>query len=814
MSEREFTIDELEAQIAAVDKTLSGRRLDLYKPYPKQELFHRLGGDPSITDRLLMAGNQAICVDEPVLTPTGWVRMGDIKVGDDVIGSNGQPTRVCNVFDRGVAPVYRVTTRDGSSVRCSNDHRWLVWLESEDDWVDVDTVFLWQLDYTQAHERPKLPLVAPIEFQSEKLPIDPYVVGLMIGDGSMTQGCATFSTADEELVDALQTEFDVVDIRRPARPYGWRLRGDAKRRLTDIGVYGYRSEEKRIPRAYEFASAKDRLALLQGLMDTDGTVSKEKGASFCSTSPFLAATVAAISRSLGGNASINKRLGYTSRGLNKNGHDFYIVHVKLPLGLPPFRLKRKSERYLPTKEPVKVIHSVVREADAECRCITVDALDHLFVTKDYLLTRNCGKTLCAAAEVAMDLSGNYPPWWAGKRFQTNTRIWVGSPTSQTTRDAAQYLLMGPPGEFGTGMIPAKSIVDFSKATHGVPNALESVMVKHTSGKISQLQFKSYDQGRIRWQSATIDKIWFDEEPPMDIFVEGRTRTNVPGNCTMMTFTPLLGMSEVVIRFLQEKPMGSIVVPMTIVDALHYSPEQRDRIIAGYPIHERKARAMGIPILGSGAVFPIEEETLTADAFPIPDHWPRICGMDIGWEHPTACSWMAWDRDTDTIYVYDVHRVKEQTPVFHAATMKAKGAWIPTAWPHDGLQHDKGSGAQIAKQYRDLGVNMLKEKSTHAPEKGKKEGTGGYGLEAGITDLLSRMQTGRFKVFKHLNDWFQEYRMYHRKDGLIVKQHDDLMSATRIGVMMLRFAKQKRQDLNQTPKVPAFQASYSSTGVLG
>lgn len=437
------------------------------------------------------------------------------------------------------------------------------------------------------------------------------------------------------------------------------------------------------------------------------------------------------------------------------------------------------------------------------------------ITDRLLMAGNqLGKTMCAAAEVAMHLTGQYPPWWAGKRFQTAVRFWVGSPTSQTTRDAAQYLLMGPPGEFGTGMIPAKSINDFSKATHGVPNALESVMVKHISGKISQLQFKSYDQGRIRWQSATIDGVWNDEEPPMDIYVEGRTRTNVPGNFTMTTFTPLLGMSDVVIRFLQEKPAGSIVIPMSIHDALHYSPAQRESIIAGYPIHERKARAMGIPILGSGAVFPIEEETLTADAFPIPDHWPRICGMDIGWEHPTACAWLAWDRDTDTIYVYDTHRVKEQTPVFHAATMKAKGPWIPTAWPHDGLQHDKGSGAQIAQQYRNLGVNMLKEKSTHAPEKGKKEGTGGYGVEAGITDLLSRMQTGRFKVFKHLNDWFQEYRMYHRKDGLIVKQHDDLMSATRIGVMMLRFAKQKRQDLNQSPKVPAFQASYSSTGVLG
>jgi hypothetical protein len=165
-------------------------------------------------------------------------------------------------------------------------------------------------------------------------------------------------------------------------------------------------------------------------------------------------------------------------------------------------------------------------------------------------------------------------------------------------------------------------------------------------------------------------------------------------------------------------------------------------------------------------------------------------------------------------VYDTYRVKEQTPVVHAAAMKAKGTWIPVAWPHDGLQHDKGSGAMIANQYREQGVNMLKEKATHKPEKGKKEGTGGYGIEAGISDMLSRMQTGRLKVFRQLGDWLEEYRGYHRKDGLIVKEHDDLMSATRVGIMMLRFSITKPKPTMNIPVMPKFEGSYGSTGILG
>lgn len=439
-------------------------------------------------------------------------------------------------------------------------------------------------------------------------------------------------------------------------------------------------------------------------------------------------------------------------------------------------------------------------------------------THNYLnsgvISHNCGKSMAAAAETAYHLTGNYPDWWKGKRFTKATKGWVGCVTAQALRDAAQCLLIGEIGAWGTGLIPAKSIVDWSKTPHGVPNSLDSVRVKHKTGGVSSVQFKTYEQGRERWQGATLDWVWYDEEPPIDIWSEGRTRTNVPGNFTYMTFTPLLGMSDVVVRFLREKPEGSIVIPMGIEDALHYTPEQRRHVIAGYPEHERKARAYGIPVLGSGAVFPIDEQQLVVDPIQIPSHWSRICGLDIGWDHPTACVWMAWDRDTDVVYVYDTYRVKEQTPVVHAAAIKAKGSWIPVAWPHDGLQHDKGSGAQIAKQYRELGVNMLKDKATHAPEKGKKEGTGGYGIEAGIQEMLARMQTGRFKVFRTCGDWFEEYRTYYRKDGLIVKERDDLMSASRIATMMLRFSKVRTASGPTVPMMAPATGSYASTGLLG
>lgn len=226
-------------------------------------------------------------------------------------------------------------------------------------------------------------------------------------------------------------------------------------------------------------------------------------------------------------------------------------------------------------------------------------------------------------------------------------------------------------------------------------------------------------------------------------------------------------------------MSRAIVRMTIEDAEHYTPEQRAAIIASYPEHEREARVKGLPTLGSGRVFPVKEELITIEAIPIPSHWVRINGLDFGYDHPFAAASCAWDRDADVWYVTAIYRESKATPVIHSASIKPWGQWIPCAWPHDGLQHDKGSGDQLAALYREQGLNVLPERATFED--------GGNGVEAGVTEMLDRMQTGRFKVFSHLKEWFDEFRLYHRADGKIVKERDDLLCATRYAVMMKRFA---------------------------
>jgi hypothetical protein len=229
-------------------------------------------------------------------------------------------------------------------------------------------------------------------------------------------------------------------------------------------------------------------------------------------------------------------------------------------------------------------------------------------------------------------------------------------------------------------------------------------------------------------------------------------------------------------------MSKHVTRMTIEDAEHYTPEQRAAIIASYPLHERDARIKGIPSMGSGRVFPISEDDITCAPFPIPDAWVQINGLDFGWDHPFAAINAAWDRDADCFYVCKEYAARESTPVVHTAAIKPWGDWIPCAWPHDGLQHDKGSGETLKAQYAAQGLKMLTEKATFED--------GGNGVEAGVIDMLDRMQTGRWKVFSTCQGWLGEFRQYHRKDGLIVKVLDDRISASRYALMMRRHAATK------------------------
>ncbi len=394
-----------------------------------------------------------------------------------------------------------------------------------------------------------------------------------------------------------------------------------------------------------------------------------------------------------------------------------------------------------------------------------------------------GKTYCGAGEVSYHLTGLYPDWWSGRRFDKPVKAWAGGVTNITTRDTVQMHLLGDLRNrdlLGTGAIP-RSHLDVSKISwaRGIPDAVDTAFVRHVSGGESVIQFKSYEQGREKWQAATLDFVWFDEEPPTEIYAEGKTRTNATGGMVFLTFTPLEGITEVVRQFLYDiNPYRNTTV-MTIDDALHYSASEKQRILASYQPWELEARAFGRPILGSGKIFPIARDVIACEPFTFPNHFAQINGIDIGWDHPTAAVNLGYDRDSDIVYVAKTFRRKESTPMQIAPSLLEWGAWIPWAWPHDALQHDKNAGYQTSQLYSDHGLKMLPERATW-PD-------GSNSVEAGVIDMLERMQSGRLKVFNTCDDWFQEMDLFHRKNGQIVKINDDLLSATRYAIMMLRYA---------------------------
>ena len=398
-----------------------------------------------------------------------------------------------------------------------------------------------------------------------------------------------------------------------------------------------------------------------------------------------------------------------------------------------------------------------------------------------------GKTRSAAAEVAMHLTGIYPPWWKGRQFTTSTDWIVAAPTNELCRDILQLALVGPMSEgekspSGTGWIPSDRITDYSWRQCGVSNVMDSLRVRHASGKISLCTFKSYEQGPVKFQGVARDGIWLDEEPTdYEIYTESLTRTLDTNGVVMFTRTPLFGLSEVIKHFTDGGP-GIYYKNVTWDDAPHLDEQAKKQLMLSYPEHERDTRAKGIPMMGSGNVYGVPDELIMCEPFEIPDHFRRICGIDFGIDHPAAAAWIAHDADADVIYVYDCYKERGQTAAYHSQAIKSRGGWIPVSWPHDGMIRDKGGGVALKDQYMAQGVNMLGFSARYDDAKG-----GGQSREPITLEILERMRTGRFKVFNHLNDWFEEKRMLHRKDGKIVPERDDIESATRYAMMMLRCA---------------------------
>ena len=217
--------------------------------------------------------------------------------------------------------------------------------------------------------------------------------------------------------------------------------------------------------------------------------------------------------------------------------------------------------------------------------------------------------------------------------------------------------------------------------------------------------------------------------------------------------------------LPQVPVGTFARPQP----RHHDDRRRAALLSGAARenYRRLSRARtrgarkGNTRTRSGRIFPISEEDISIPARIFPREFARIRGLDFGWDHPFACVELVHDRDEDVLYVVKCHKQRQSTPIIHAATIRAWGnEWVPIAWPHDGLVSDKGSGMELATQYRNQHLNMLPERATFLD--------GGSGVEAGLMEMLGRMQTGRLKVFAHCTEWFEEFRLYHRKEGKVVK----------------------------------------------
>lgn len=401
-----------------------------------------------------------------------------------------------------------------------------------------------------------------------------------------------------------------------------------------------------------------------------------------------------------------------------------------------------------------------------------------------------GKTTCGAMEVAIHATGMYPDWWEGSRFKGPVRVLCGSNTNEQTRDNLQAELFGDPTDdkmLGTGAVP-KDMIGERIRKPGVPNAFDSIAVRHVNGGMSRVMFRAYEQGAKKHMGSRIDLGWMDEEPPQEIYSQYLRGTFATGGKLLLTFTPEEGVTDVVHQFMTDLKQGQALLTATWDDAPHMTPERRKEFLDQIPQHEREMRTKGIPKMGSGLVFPVKDEDIVIDPIDIPSHWPRIIGMDFGWDHPSAAAFMAWDRDTDTTYLYHEYRQSNAIiPVVASAVKNASEPWMPVAWPHDGMKRDQQSGRPLADLYRKEGLNMLAKPFSNPPPPGKKDGDGGQGVEVGIMAMLTAMEEGRFKVFSNCREWLEEKGTYHRKDGQIVAKRDDLVSASRYAYQSRRYA---------------------------
>ena len=437
------------------------------------------------------------------------------------------------------------------------------------------------------------------------------------------------------------------------------------------------------------------------------------------------------------------------------------------------RSRNKIMQYYPEKGPLR---RELYGKHMECFAAGRDHRERLF-----LAGNRCGKTEGVGAyEMAVHLSGRYPVWWEGRRFDRPISAWAAGDTNQTTRDILQAKLLGKVSRraedtmdaesgLGTGMIPGDAIRSTAPKA-GLPDAIEVAYVRHASGGTSVLRFKSFESGREAFQGTEQDVVWLDEEPPADVYIESLMRTmgtgSFAGGIVLLTFTPLNGWSEVIGKFLNEEERAAAnrhVTQASWDDVPHLSESEKAEMLATLPPYLRDARTKGIPQLGAGAIYQIPESELTEKDFEIPRHFPRAYALDPAWNR-TAALWGALDPHSGVVHLYAEHYYAHMEAGENARAIRARGEWIPGIVDPAARGRSAVDGQQLMQNYLDLGLDLTPAVNTR---------------EAGIQLVWERMLSGRLKVFASLANFWKEYRLYRRDDkGQIVKKHDHLMDCLR------------------------------------
>ncbi|MCL4273176.1 MAG: hypothetical protein KJZ77_04835 [Anaerolineales bacterium] len=352
-----------------------------------------------------MGWGKAGRITSRIYTPDGYKLMGEIKVGDQVINPDGGYANVIGVFPQGVMDIYRVTFSDGSSTEVTQDHLWAVnsplrkWRGRPLQIKSLREIMSKPLIHpTTGNYQVFIPMVQPVEFSKRELPLDPYLLGVLLGDGSLTKSTIFFTSCDQEILDEVVRLLPEGVTLKPHGRCNWFCSSDGRTKpdglqhaLITLGLKGHLAAEKFIPDCYLYSGVQDRLALLQGLCDTDGSVSNNGAVEYVTISNELALNIKELVQSLGGTVTLSRRIPiYMYKGEKRQGRLAYRLYIKLPSSIMPFRLSRKANIYRPAGkyEPHRSIVNIEHVGQDYAQCIMLDSENQLYVTDEYIVTHN------------------------------------------------------------------------------------------------------------------------------------------------------------------------------------------------------------------------------------------------------------------------------------------------------------------------------------------------------------------------------------------------------------------------------------------